>query len=170
MGKLSSNSRIRSWLAKAKSVHDLGRPIYIPKPGHTWDEEREERIQEKWRQLIGKPLPIGHEFREFFGTRMHDSWVIGIERTPSLLKVRLDSINADIFALNLTDELGIEIVPSQWPVELLLHDPVYVRAARHDPFGMLRFADLRLIKSDEPQKCPNFFTIGLSNKMDGFSG
>ena len=156
MGKLSSNSRIRSWLAKAKSVHDLGHPIYIPKPVHSWDEEREERIQEKWTQLMRKPLPVDAEFSQFFGSRMHDSWVIGIERTPSILKVRLDSIDADIFAWNLTDELGIAIIPSQWPVELLLHDPVYVRAARHDPFGMLRFADLRLIKSDEPQKGSQF--------------
>ena len=124
--------RTSSWLAKAKAVHDLGHPVYLPKPGGAWEDARQERADMKWLEFIKRPVPVSEADAPFFGTRMHDSWVMGIARTPEEVTVRLDSINADIFVMDLCAELGLERVPSQWPVELICHEPVYVRAARHD--------------------------------------
>ena len=144
-----------SWLAKAKSIHDLGGYFVVQKPGR-YDEEKDLRAERKWRQKWEEPIPVAPEFRVFYGSRMHDSWVMGIERKPDVLGVRLDCINADIFALNLVAVRDIERLPSQWPVDLLLHDPRYVRAARHDPEGNLRFIDWKAIHSEAPQEGTNF--------------
>ncbi len=145
-----------SWLAKAKTVHDLGHPVYLPEPGQAWDDARQDRVDTKWSEFIKRPLPVSETDAPFFGTRMHDSWVMGINQTPEKVTVRLDSIEADIFVIDLCAELGIERIPSQWPVELICHQPVYVRAARHDPYGNLRFEDTRKIRSAVPQTGDEF--------------
>jgi len=143
--------RASSWLANAKSIHDLGGFVAVQKPGSNYDEEREERAERKLREQFNKPIPVASEFQSYYGGRMHDSWVIGIERTANLLRLRLDSIEADAFAYHLCEGLGITRRVSQWPIDLLLHDPVYVRAARYGPDGGLRFADWRQVHSTEPQ-------------------
>ena len=54
----------------------------------------------------------------------------------------------------LADVLGVAKVKATWPVDLMLHDPRYVRAARHDPEGKLVFADIRKV-SFEPYETGN---------------
>lgn len=145
----------KSWLAEAKSIHDLGSWYYLPKPG-VYDEKQDMRKEAKWLEQLRKPLPVEPQYVKFFGSRMHDSWVMGIERSPDVLRVRLDNCEADMYAFNLAGVLDMEPVPSQWPVDLLLHDPRYVRGVRHDPQGNLRFAEWENIRSCEPQKGDQF--------------
>jgi len=142
----------RSWLAKAKSVHDLGGFEYIVKPGQTWDEARDDLATEKWLKKLRQPIPVAEKFLPFFGSRMHDSWVISIDCSPDTVRLSLDCINTDIFVLDLVAEVGIERVPSRWPVDLVLHEPVFMRTARYAPNGALRFEDYRSLGSPEPQK------------------
>jgi len=103
-------------------------------------------------QRLRQPIPVAEKWRPYFGSRMHDSWVMGLERTPEAVRLTLDSINADIFAIGLADVLLVDRVRRQWPVDLLFHDPVYMRAARYKPDGGLTFFDTRQFKSVEPQK------------------
>ena len=147
--KTSDPSKRSSWLAKAKSIYDIHSAVYLPKPGQPFDDERDERATKKWRARIDRPLPVADEFRPFYGSWMHDSSVVEIERTPAILTVRLDCICANTFTHVLAKELEVEPVASQWIVDLLLHDPSFVRAARYDPFGNLRFAEWKTIHDQD---------------------
>ncbi len=131
----------RSWLAKAKSIHDLGGHFYVPNASRPWNEKRDLLSERKSLERMRKPLPVEEAFRPFFGSRMHDSEVVAIERTPAVLRVTVDSIDADIFNYGLADLLDVPRQKGPWPVDLLLHDPRCVRAARYGPRGELRFAD-----------------------------
>lgn len=139
----------RSWLAKARSVHDIGGMFYAPKPGEPWDEKRDARAEEKWRALVRPPLPVDEAFAPYFGSWMHDSTVLGIDREKGVLRVRLDSINASDFAYRLARVLGVAPAETRYPVALLLHDPQYVRAARAGIQGELRFADWERLQDTE---------------------
>lgn len=131
----------RSWLAKAKTIYDLGPHYTSPRGDKPWDEKREARVDAKRIERVRRPLPVEDAYQPYFGSKMHDSWLLGIERTEALLRVRLDSINADIFAIGLADMLEIPRKTERWPVDLLLHQPVYVRAARYGPTGSFRHVD-----------------------------
>lgn len=131
----------RSWLAKAKSVHDLGGHFYLPKAGETWEDARGARADDKWLERSRRSLPAAVEKPDYFGSRMHDSWVLGVRRSDAALRVTLDRDWTDAFAGSLASVLGVEPVDARWPVDLVLHEPTYVRAARYDPRGALRYAD-----------------------------
>jgi hypothetical protein len=138
----------RTWLKDVKSIHNLG-PHYLHKRHRPWDEDADARADAKWSKKLQEPIPVEPEFVEFFATRMHDSWVIGLERTDDQVTIRLNSIYADIFAWALAEVLEVDRVPSAWPVHLVLHDVVYMRSARHDPNGALRYANWRELRSTE---------------------
>ena len=150
----------QSWLAKAKSIHDLGNWFYLPKKGERWneaiDEKRDDRTDANWVKKLQEPIPVADEFREYFGSKMHDSWVVAVERNDSQLVVHLDSIYGSIFARGLANFLGAPRAVMRWPVDLIAHDATLVRAARYDPKGNLRFSDLRKLKSDAPQSGDSF--------------
>ena len=131
----------RSWLAKAESLHDLGDHFDLSRAGTRGNDRRNERAERNWLERLRKPLPVAVADPEFFGSRMHDSSVVGIERQKGVLRVRLDSIVARDFARILEDALDLPYAEGPWPVDLVLHDPTYVRAARTDSRGGLRFAD-----------------------------
>jgi hypothetical protein len=61
-----------------------------------------------------------------------------------------------VFADALCSLLGISQMEIQWPIDLLLHDPAYVRAARADLRGGLRYAEYRSIYSDKPEDGPQY--------------
>lgn len=146
----------RSWLAKAKSIHDLGAHFYVPKSKHSWVEEREDKAEDKWLERLQRPKPVAEKWLPFFGSRMHDSWVMGVERNADEVRVRLDCIHADIFAIGLAEVLVIDRIRRQWPVDLVFHQPHHLRAARHLPSGGLRFYDVRRLYSTGPQEGPQF--------------
>ena len=129
----------RSWLAKATDVRAIGGEFYAPKGGEPYDDEQGARAEERWTANFRRSLPVAEADRPFFGSWMHDSGVVGIERTKGVLRVRLDSIVARDMARILEDALDLPWAAGPWPVDLLLHDPVFVRAARADRKGELRF-------------------------------
>ena len=147
--------RRTSWLSKVTSVYDIDPSLYIPK-SHHYDEAREDRATAKQLAKLSEPLPVNPEFQRYFGSRMHDSWIIGISRTATELRIKLDSINADILVLNLIELLAINRVPTQWPIDLILHHPIYVGACRHDLNGTIRHMDFDSIHSNEPQTGDTF--------------
>jgi len=145
-----------SWLAKAKSIHDLGNDFYVPKSKSAYSWELEIAREESTLARRKEPIPVPEKWLPYFGSRMHDSWVIEIRRTPTEVCVRLDSDAAYIFATGLSELLDVAAVARQWPVDLLFHDPHYMRAARYTPEASLRFYDTRLLRSAKPQTGPQF--------------
>jgi hypothetical protein len=139
----------RTWLTKARSVHDIGGEFYAPKGGEPWDDARDQRASEKWQRHARQPVPVEEAFRTCFGGWMHDSTVLGIERLGSRFRVRLNSIKACDFASYLAQVIGADPVDRRYRVDLILHDVSYVRAARHDRLGHLRFADWERLSGSE---------------------
>jgi len=130
-----------SWLAEVKDVRAIGGDFFRWTANEALDDKRSELADERWRRNFDRPLPVAYPDRLFYGASMHDSWVLGIERGKNVLRVRLNSIQARDFMAILAAELDLPRVEGPWPVDLLLHDPVYVRAARSDRTGGLRFED-----------------------------
>lgn len=156
----------RSWLAEAKSVHDLGDDFYVPRSKAAYSWEREVAKEEKSLARRRGPVPVAEKWLPFFGSQMHDSWVVGVERTAKEVRVKLDSINADIFAIDLADILEVARVRRQWPVDFLFHDIHYMRCARYAPDASLKFYDSRLLRSAEPQRGPQFITDWFIQEHD----
>ena len=139
----------RSWLAKAKTVHDIGGEFVNGLGGKEPTCEQYERSERKWQERTAKPMPVAPEDAPYFGCRMHDAGLLAVERTPSVLLLRLDSINASDFASYVADVLDLPCVEAEWPVDLLLHDPRYVRAAHAGPRGGLRFVNWERLAGTE---------------------
>ena len=132
----------RSWLAQVSDVREIGGMFYAPKTRGPLSEKKEDaRAEERWDAARNRPVPQNVATPEFFGSHMHDSGVIGIEREKGVLRVRLNSIVAEDFSCILSRALDVPPANGPWPVDLLLHDPTYVRAARADARGALRFED-----------------------------
>ena len=132
----------RSWLAHVSDVREIGGMFYAPKTHGPLSEKKEDaRAEERWDAARNRPVPQNVVPPEFFGSCMHDSGVIGIEREKGALRVRLDSIVAEDFSCILSRALDGPPAEGPWPVDLLLHDPTYVRVARADARGALRFED-----------------------------
>ena len=130
----------RSWLAKTKSIHDLGGHFYVPNSSRPWNDRRESLAERKWLAHFDKPLPVAEADRPYFGSRLHDSHVLGTERGDHL-RLRLDSINAGDFAWSLAAVLCVPRAEAVYPVDLVLHDAAYVRAAREEIGGGLGYVD-----------------------------
>ena len=140
---------MRSWLAKARSVHDIGGQFYHPLGGEPWDERRDARAETRWQNAGVEPTPVAERDLPYYGCRMHDSTLLGIERTGSDLRVRLGSVHARDFARALANVLGVPPKPEIYPVTLVLHDVRYVRAAHADLRGGLRFVDWESLEETE---------------------
>jgi hypothetical protein len=72
---------------------------------------------------------------------MHDSWPVAVERTSEVFRLTLNSIDGRYFADMLASHFGLDIGGIDVPVDLLLHNPSYVRAARYGIRGELRFEE-----------------------------
>ena len=131
----------RSWLAHVSDVREIGGLFDAPKTRGPSSEKEDDRAEERWDAARKRPVPPGVANPEFFRSRMHDSGVIALDRKKGVLRVRLDSIVARDFARILEDALDRPPAEGPWPVDLVLHDPTYVRAARADARGALRFED-----------------------------
>ena len=131
----------KSWLADAKDVRAIGGDFFRWTENDALDDKRSELADARWQRNFDRPLPVPYPDRLFYGASMHDSWILTMERTRDVLRVRLNSIQARDFMAILAAELDLPRVEEPWPVDLLLHDPAYVRAARIDRTGGLRFED-----------------------------
>ncbi len=129
----------RSWLQDAKTVNDLGSHPQLDYDAPNY-EVRERREQEKQSELWKRPVPVDPAYAQFFGTHMHDAYVLGHERDGAQLTVRLLCNYAIDFVSILADLLEVETVDGIWPVHLVCHDVKYVRWARSTREGYLRWA------------------------------
>lgn len=146
----------RSWLAKAKSIHDLGGHFYVNDATRPWNDRRDELAMRKWDAHWNKPVPVDEKDKPYYNSAMHDATVLGIERQGSILRIRLDAIDASDFSHYLADVLEVPAVKAIWPIDLVLHDVTYVRAAREEKKGGLRFVDWERIGKTKGGSEPEF--------------
>jgi len=134
-----------SWLKGAKRVHDLGgsHPISSNLPFDEWDRKDTVNM-DRWIRKLKEPIPVAEPDRSFFGTRMHDSWLVGSKRAGSEYVLTLSCFFASIFAENLADILGHRLKQQCWDftgpfrVHLSCHDVTYQRTASGDTGGWLK--------------------------------
>jgi hypothetical protein len=130
----------RSWLKDVKHVGDLGQqlvPLDWKKPDI---EERERLADERWSALYKKTLPVSLEHSRYFGCGLHDSWVVGHERTESEFVLKMDSDHAHEFMIHLGLYVDLDVPLFTFPVDLRCHDVAYLRWARPDPRGVMRYS------------------------------
>ncbi len=142
---------MKSWLKDAKHVNDLGGVPHL-KSNIPWEEEerREAVYWERWLTKLKKPIPVNEEYRPFFRSGMHDSWLVGSERKGGEYNLTVSCIFATVFAENLGNILGLHPERLHWhfagPFRVILscHDIYYQRNADLDPSGWLKFYRIEL--------------------------
>ncbi|RYG21348.1 hypothetical protein EON82_19000 [bacterium] len=95
-------------------------------------------------------MPVEDPHRAFYGSRMHDSFVEGVERFGDELRARLDSVVARDFS-RIVSGGAPEAEMGAWPTDLVLRGVAYARAPRPDAGGRLRFLDYRSLGSGKGQ-------------------
>jgi hypothetical protein len=137
---------MKSWLKDAKRVHDLGgsHPINSNLPWEEWDRKDTVNM-DRWTRKLREPIPVAEPDRSFFGTRMHDSWLVGSQRTGSEYVLTLSCFFASIFAENLGSILGLRPEQIYWNftgpfrVNLCCHGVTYQRTASEETGGWLKY-------------------------------
>lgn len=135
-----------SWLKGAKRVHDLGgsHPINSKLPDEEWDRKDTVNM-DRWTRKLREPIPVAEPHQSFFGTRMHDSWLVGSKRTGSEYVLTLSCFFASIFAENLGSILGLRPDQIYWNftgpfrVNLCCHGVTYQRTASEEAGGWLKY-------------------------------
>lgn len=130
----------KSWLSNAKRVEDIGGYSYWPIGGMEWDEKREERSEAKRQILVSKPLPVSDAIKPYFGCRLHDSSVLGLERTNKAARISLFNVNASDFARNLCQHLELDEIEIVWKTDLCFEQPYCLRMAWPEPHRGLIFS------------------------------
>jgi len=159
----------RSWLKDVKHVGDLGQH-FVPYNDCKADAAKRNKLtDERWMNAIRKVPPVAPEFRRYFGTRMHDSWVIGHERNGDHIRIELDSIEGSVFCAEYSFWLDVDLQePLLMPVELHCHDVQYARWARHDnKTGWLKFAEPRFRPIEPTRRRSDSFTYDFFHEQDG---
>lgn len=142
--------------AVAKTLRDIGSYYPVDFGGQPYDREEHRRAGDRWAELRETPLPLTVENQEFFNSRLLDSDVIGLRFTSTLVKLTLDSFRAQKFANGVCDAFDVPRRRRKWPVDLLMHEPTYVRSVLFDRAGDLRTVNLEEISLDEPGHMGDF--------------
>ncbi len=158
----------RSWLKDAKHVGDLGQH-FVPYNDCKPDAAKRNKLtDERWMNAIRKVPPVAPEFRRYFGTRMHDSWVIGHERNGDHIRIELDSIEGSVFCAEYSLWLDVDLQePLLMPVELHCHNVQYARWARHDKSGWLKYAEPDFREIEPTRTMSDSFTYDFFFEQDG---
>ncbi len=99
--------------------------------GNYWNEEEDiresERIAEEYKDFIGKSKQHLKLVERYFNSRLHDSWVIGIEVEKLNIRIMLNDFMAHCFsdALEDTLKLGTKHRDRKFPVELIIEGVKY---------------------------------------------
>lgn len=134
-----------SWLKGAKRVHDLGgsHPISSNLPFEEWD--RKDTVNtDRWMRKLKEPIPVAESDRPFFGSRMHDSWLVDSKRAGSEYVLTVSCFYASIFAENLASIIGLRPEHLYWNfsgpfrVNLCCHGVTYQRTATEGIDGWLK--------------------------------
>jgi hypothetical protein len=157
----------RSWLKDVKHVGDLGQqlgPVDYRGPNN---DKREDLKDERWLAAIRQEIPVATEFKRYFGTSMHDSWVIGVHRNADQIRIELDSIEGNVFCTQYGLWLDVEFPEPLMPVELHCHDVCYARWARHDKRGWLKHAEPRFRLIDPSRTESDSFGFDFFHEQGG---
>jgi hypothetical protein len=130
----------RSWLKDVRHISDLGEHLHAI-PYDKLNGDRAFARDDKWLEILKRPIPVDDEFKQYYGSRMHDSGLLGIERLGDELHVMLSCDFTYCFAEWLADWFEIELETNIWPLTLVLTDVVYMNCVRYMPAGELRWAD-----------------------------
>ncbi len=87
---------VKSWLEKARTLHDIGASLDTLSYRKKHDLICEERYERRWRQL-GRHLPVSEDLRRYFGSYLHDSSTIGFDRKGDSATLSLHSVYGDQF-------------------------------------------------------------------------
>ncbi|MGV3616079.1 MAG: hypothetical protein ACO1SV_12155 [Fimbriimonas sp.] len=143
---------VPSPFATATSIRDFGSYLPIELGSHELDRSEHSTAVDRWQALQKMPLSHLVEDREFFGNQMWDSSVYEIQLSPESVRLTLDHEDTRVFARVLCELLQAPRRPSPFPVDLIMHDPICVRAVAHDSKGKLFDVDLesRVSESGDP--------------------
>ncbi len=157
----------RSWLKDVTVIYDLGSHCAPRNPLLTEkDWERDDLMTERWIERLKRPIPVETAFQRFFGSGMHDSWVLSTERTPEQFRIRLDCHSADIFACALSRVLSLAQSKTEKVIELIAEDALLVRWLRMTPEGkMLSCRHEWAQTSPEKLATTEKFSLGLDTFM-----
>ncbi|MEI7576200.1 MAG: hypothetical protein WCK51_04855 [Armatimonadota bacterium] len=157
----------RSWLKAVKHVGDLAQQFVPYDDCKPEASKRNKLSDERWLDAMKRQIPVAPEFLRYFGTRMHDSWVISQERTGDHIRIELDSIEGNVFCSQYGLWLDVEFPEPLMPVELYCHDVRYARWARHDKTGWLKFAEPEFREIDPTRTMSDSFTYDFFFEQDG---
>ena len=140
----------KSWLEKAKRIEDLG-PHCHNLHGSESEEDwaRAEAKDLKFMEVTRQPIPVAEEFKPYFGSKLHDSWLLGIERDRDKLTVSVDSIAGMIFRQEMAALLGIEEPDIPFQVNMVCHGVKYFASRGVTPDGSLTWKDWKNIQKQD---------------------
>ncbi len=157
----------RSWLKDVKHVCDLGQHLFQTRWKDPNYDKREDLRDDRWLAAIRQETPVAPEFKQYFGSRMHDSWVIGVHRTNDQIRIELDSIEGNVFCTQYGLWLDVEFPEPQMPVELYCNEVCYARWARHDKDGWLKYAEPTFRKIDPSRTQSDSFGYDFFHEQAG---
>ncbi len=132
----------RSWLEDVKKINDLGEFCHNVE----WTEESAAQIDEfdqKWlARLMADDLPVDISSKDFFGSRMHDSYVQTFTATGSNLEITIHNDYAEEFVKAYFRALSIKGAMPVLHVQLIFEDVRYLAMCIQDESGELHKCEI----------------------------
>jgi hypothetical protein len=157
----------RSWLEDVKRINDLGEFCH----NIEWTEENEARIdayEQKWiDRLKADNLPVDDYSRNFFGSRMHDSYIQSIVRTSKKLEITIHNDYAEEFVKAYFRVQGTEFQMPLLPVYLSFEDVCYSTTCSQDQDDYLKWFDIPNVPLQKVPSHSNRFVIDWFHEEDG---
>jgi len=130
----------KSWLADVKTIYDLGQWCACRVD---WDRDcvDEGYMDRKYKKLWAHHAlgcPVAPEFQRYFHSALHDDWVLG-QRRDKDFRLFVGCRWADDLHRMLCDKTEMELPPTYYIEEIVLHKCHYARWARSDQRGNLTF-------------------------------
>jgi hypothetical protein len=131
----------RSWLKDVRRIEDLGEHCH----NLEWTEANETRMEEKEAKWLARlrrdDVPVAPEYKSFFGSRMHDSYIQSILRKDDRVEILLHNDWSDEFIKAHYRIQGIEAPVPLTPVTLSAEDVRYSTICRPDREGYLKWQE-----------------------------
>ena len=127
--------------AEAKTIRDIGSYLPVALGGQPDDPAEHSRAATQWLERSQASLPPSVANPEYFNDWMGDSTLLALEFAPTFVRLTVDLDDAQVFARELARILDI---PRRWspcPVDLVMHDPSFIRSITHDEAGNLHDLD-----------------------------
>lgn len=129
-----------SWLAKVKSIYDLGSWNSCSRDWvrEDFSIDREERRARKFLEHLQKGMPVAEEFRPWFHNSLHDDWIVWHQRDDDY-RLYVACRWADDLHRTLLEQSGLAIGSSYFLSEIVCHKASHVRWSKCDQNGGLTF-------------------------------